>query len=596
VDAWLVGPIAVLLILTALPGVEPPAGGLSVRLPSSAPLRSERTDALSGVPSGIERTEALPDRTSADPVSAPPPSGRPPAPAASSGASLASRAGSDTLVASFVSMPADVDVGTTVTLTGTAWGGAGPYEAFWSLQLGNITVGWSLRWTAPNVTRPVDVLFEVRDRTGESASVSATIHVVPAPFLEIASSGGLGDVGRPFLFAANLSGGAGPFRVDWSLSGGASNGSTVVPFDGTYELAVVPVAAGPVWVLGTVLDAWNRSFEGVTPIGRATALPTLAPAGVPFAEVGYATPVSIEVADGTPPFAWSVVPAPGVSAESPSQGSIPADGPISLLVTFDEAGSCVLPVSVVDASGVAVSTNVTVTVSAGLNLTVALGSSDPVAGAGVPVRATVSGGLPPFQYRLALSDDESSEGNLSDAGVVTWTAEPASAGYLTLRGSVTDATGRTANVSFTLYVAASGSLPAAPSGAPGSSASAGLLAGAVAGALLSLLGGFAIRRWVRWPRRRPVDGSADRAGRSAVRELLAGSEEGLDRSTLELLAEERHIPPDQLAAAVAAWQRAGRVRVDDEGDGHEVLRWVAASPSADPPTGTTPTTDAAEAG
>jgi hypothetical protein len=595
VDPWLVGPVAALLILTAAPAFVPDPGGFPYLGRHESVSLAPATGRMADLPVFADTTPSPPARaavgagepelrTGSGPNLSPP---EPPAP------SVTFDTGS--LVASLDSVPASVDVGVTVTLTGSASGGTGPYQPYWSLETGNVSAGWSIRWTAPDVERTVPVLFGVRDGAGTLASTTAMIHVVADPFLELSGAGDLGDVGVPFFFQANLSAGDGPFTVDWTVPGGASNGSAVVPSDGTYDLAVVPNAPGPVWVLGSVVDAWNRSFNGLAPVGRATPPPSLTPASVPFAEVGYPTPVAIEVADGTPPFAWSVAPVVGVTAEAPADGSIGSDGAIALTVTFDRTGTIVLPVSVVDGSGVTVSANVTVTVASGLNLSVVLGTSDPVAGATVPVHATISGGLPPYGYRLSLSDAETCVGNESDPGTVTWTAAPVSGGYLTLRGSVTDATGRTANVTFTVYVAPAGSAPTPVPLAGGPSATSGwLLGGTLAGAVLALVGGFAVRRWVHWPRRSPGGAASPGAGRSVVRELLAGAEDGVDRSTLELLAGERHLSSEDLTAALSAWQAAGKVRIDDDGEGREVVRWVAAPPSPGAPADPAPPSDPAE--
>jgi hypothetical protein len=46
-----------------------------------------------------------------------------------------------------------------------------------------------------------------------------------------------------------------------------------------------------------------------------------------------------------------------------------------------------------------------------------------------------------------------------------------------------------------------------------------------------------------------------------------------------LLAEERHLSADDVTTALAAWQRAGRVRLEEADDGREVVRWVAPSPA-----------------
>ncbi|MCI4361843.1 MAG: hypothetical protein L3J77_01420 [Thermoplasmata archaeon] len=480
------------------------------------------------------------------------------------------------LTVSIVRAPSTVDSGVDVTLTGTALGGDPPYTPEWSVGIGTLESGWSIQWTTPSVAGSLLVLFEVRDRANVVATTTATIHVVPGPFLELSGPGVLGDVGLPLLFTVNVSGGVGPFSVHWSSVNGPSNGSATVPVDGVYTGAVVPDSAGPVWVTGSVVDAWNRSSSGTAPVGRATAPPSLTPTSVPFAEVGYPTPVSVGVADGTPPFTWSVPAVAGVSDQSTSGGTLGADGIVAFSVTFDHGGNFSLPIQVVDAAGAVDATNVTVTVAGGLNVTVSLGSPMVAAGQPVDIVASIGGGLPPYAYRFALSDDEETSGNVSVAGPVRWVATPAASGYLTLRGSVTDGTGRTANVTVTLYVAppSPGTVVSVP-GADGSGPAA--VAGAVAGVALALVGGFVVRRWWRWPLRRPSPTPPGQADRAVVRELLAEADDGMDRATLELLAEERQLSSAAVAAALTAWQRAGRVRVEEADDGREVVRWVSPS-------------------
>ncbi|MCI4367638.1 MAG: hypothetical protein L3K08_07795, partial [Thermoplasmata archaeon] len=568
VDIPLAGPVAVLLVLLALP----------LALPSSLPVGAVAGPAISGhsdslAPGGAHREGASPALTTRTVVSAHP---RGPSPDGSLPRS-ASQEASDGLTVSIVSMPSTVDTGVTVTLVGQALGGEPPYTPEWSLRLGSVTSGWSVPWTSPNSPQTVNVIFEVQDRSNWVVTALGTIHVVASPFLELSGPVGLGDVGLPFLFHANVTGGVGPFALRWSLVNGSSNGSSTVPADGTYTGAVVPEGPGPMWVVGSVVDSWNRSFAATSPLGRATAPPSLIPASVPYAEVGYRTPISVGVADGTPPFVWSAAAVAGVSSESPADGTLASDGAIDLAVTFDHGGNYSLPLRLEDGSGAVVETNVTVAVAGGLNLSVVLASSTAVAGQPVGIVATISGGLPPYSYRIALSDNEQSAGNVSLPGPVRWDATPASAGYLTLRASVTDGTGRAANVTVTLYVAtaAAGNL-LGPAATGGSDALA--FAGLGVGAGAALVGAFVVRRWWRWPKRAPPADPAERAGRTVIRELLAEADEGIDRATLDLLAEERHLTPNDVAGALASWQRAGRVRVEEAEDGREVVRWVATSP------------------
>ena len=570
VDVSLAGSIVALLFVLALPALAPSAPGSTTfsddRNAPSASAASLGPDASPPHAPRAVGSAVLPEFGRA--AGAPPSSSTPVAPA-----TRTLLPASDGLTVGIQSSPAVVDAGVSTDLVGFAFGGSGPYQPYWSLATGQLSPGWSIRWTAPEQPTSVNALFEVRDHAGILGEATSTIRVVAAPFLEVGGSAGVGDVGAPFLFPVNLTGGVGPFQVHFRLLAGSSNSSIIAPSDGNWTGAVVPANPGPVWVLGSVTDADNQSFTAVSPVGRASAPPTLSATSVPFAEVGYPTPLPVSIADGTPPFAWSAVLVPGVSAVTPAAGTLPEDGPVPLSATFDRAGLYALPLRVVDGSGVSVSTNLSVNVSAGLNISVSTGTGSPVAGAPLALVATVGGGLPPYSYRMTLSDNELASGNTSAAGRIAWTATPVAAGYLVVKGTVTDSSGRAANATFTLYVS-----PAADrSGSSGGlSTGAGLLAlgGAGAGAFLVVFGAIAVRRWLR---RRPATGTAAGApdgARSAVRELLAEADDGIDRSTLGLLAEERGVGGAELDTALAEWQRAGRIQVDDDGEGRRIVRWV----------------------
>jgi hypothetical protein len=478
------------------------------------------------------------------------------------------------LLAMIVNPPSVVDVGTTIAFQGAATGGTPPYEGFWGVNVGNVVDGMAFTWNFTGSSSPVVVWFEVRDHGGSVAQTSTTLHVVRPPELAMEGMDALGDVGVPLPFTLTVSGGVPPFRIDCTSPNGSSTSVSTATEDGNVTAAVVPESVGPVWVVGTVTDADERSASAVLPVGQATALPVLVATSVPSAEVGYPTAIPVAVEGGVPPFAWSTAALAGVSDVAPSSGSVGADGPIPLTVTFDGPGTYELPVSIVDATGLVARTNVSVNVSAGLNLTLTPSTASPDAGAALALRMLIGGGIPPYAYRISLSDNEGTSGTASASGPLTWSATPVAAGYLTVRGVVTDATGRSANVTFTIWVSGGGAVEG--SGTPASSSSLGgiALASALAGAVVSLFGAFAVRRWLGRLRGPAASAPSDGAGPRVVREILAECEDGIDRATLELLAEERHVGAAEVAAALATWQRAGRVRVAPDDDGHEVVRWV----------------------
>jgi len=52
---------------------------------------------------------------------------------------------------------------------------------------------------------------------------------------------------------------------------------------------------------------------------------------------------------------------------------------------------------------------------------------------------------------------------------------------------------------------------------------------------------------------------------------------------------------EQLGSALDYWRRAGRVRIGDDGDGRELVRWVAAPPTPEPTSVPTSTDESAGA-
>ncbi|MCI4367561.1 MAG: hypothetical protein L3K08_07405, partial [Thermoplasmata archaeon] len=222
--------------------------------------------------------------------------------------------------------------------------------------------------------------------------------------------------------------------------------------------------------------------------------------------------------------------------------------------------------------------NGTVRVLAGPVVHLASSVSGGTEGHPLPLVGTIEGGVGPYAYEFALSDQETAVGNVSRTGELYWNATPNVAGSLDARLRVTDALGNQVDASMTLSIAA---VPP-PTGLPPTSSSPtgpGLATSTSIGSWVLGLGGIAVAAGVylfpRWRRRqgRERRGGSDSQALGAIRRILRGTD-GLERETLYFLAEEEGLTQPAAASAIERWQRAGRVRIDVGLEGQDLIQWT----------------------
>ena len=477
---------------------------------------------------------------------------------------------------------ARVDSGVPFRLAASVANGIGSALIDWNDSRGDAGAGpsWTLNLSTAGV---VEVAARATDSRGNTATASAWIEVLPGLNVSVRVPSGPIDLGEAAALTINLTGGSPPFQVAASA---LPTGSTFVLQGLTQRSvlgALLPGLVGPFWAEVSATDALGARCVETVPAGVVTRQPyltvnltsSLVEAGVPVGLVAM-------IVGGAPPFAWSLSTTGGIAEGTPLQGTLARPGPFAWTGSFATAGSTIVEVSVEDAGGTVVEWNTTVLVRAALSVALVPRSMNRTVGAPLPLTATVRGGAGPYNLTFAASDGEFGGTNLSSPGLAGWAAHPSSPGPFAVQLLVTDASGRNEQAWTNLTLVAPPAAPAGPDRAnatpspvgtapPGFSADFGSALGAVLGVgLLVGVGWFLLRgrRLVR----RPTEAGRTPESARIVRRLLREND-GVDRETLQLLAEEEGVAPASVDSLLRRWEAAGCVRHEPGEEDEELYHW-----------------------
>ena len=364
----------------------------------------------------------------------------------------------------------------------------------------------------------------------------------------------------------DVNGGVPPFNVTWSVVGTGANGSLNVPADGDTYLALRSTVVGALLLSVTVLDALGARSPPVE--DELDVLPTL----VAWANLRSASGTSSEalnvsgsVAEGAPPFDWTVVPGSTPLNSTPGSGLLVGPGTFDWNATSRAEGTLRVSVVVVDGDGAVAVLNLTVALVAHVNISAGV---DPIAPGLVDLRLTVTGGAPPFSYRWVDGGGEAWNGSLTDDGTAEVREHTAFSGNCSFQVSVVDAWGVSDHSRIDGIIVVP--TQAAVAGPVVDDATLWTMGAALAvGALgLSI---FLLRR------RRPGEVPAPPDPVTVLREAIEPSD-GVDRGLVEMLAEERGVPLELARATLQRLKAEGAVRSGRGSDGEEVLAWVDSPP------------------
>ena len=399
--------------------------------------------------------------------------------------------------------------------------------------------------------------------------------VAPPLALNVSPPGVMGEVGRPTVFTARLSGGVPPFLLSWRLAGNSSVQQESAFVDGSVLLPVWPSEAGTYALTVTVEDAL-----GVLVAAGTASLPVNPPLNVVASADrilslgGAVVRVSAAVSQGTAPFLWWVLPAVDPIDESPPNGTLGSVDSFSWNGTLAREGNSTVSIVVVDGAGAVGWESVAVP------LVPELGAmADATAASGGPGRAlrlnvSILGGLPPFDLWVNSSDSEEWNRSLNVDGAYSFLLPTNDSGPVSLGLNLRDGLG--AEWVDTLSVEFPPSRTPPNASLPLNATSSELLSNSAWGLLALLLvvatagGAYALFR-----RRghRPAGEAASTADPVAVLRRILEPAEGADRATVELMAEEAGVPFDVARTTIDRLVSEGSIRSESGPDGEEVLAW-----------------------
>ncbi len=431
-----------------------------------------------------------------------------------------------------------------------------------------------------------EITFEVVPSGGTPPPATATLS------LPVRSSLGLGvhlpdpstEVGQPAIVAVEVSGGVPPFHVQWGLEGDANGSHTTLSTDGTLLVPVDPAVSGSFGVSVVVEDALGFEVRNSSAqLAVDGALNVSVTVSCSIRAAGPTVLLTGTVTQGVAPFLWFVVPGLPPANSSTPEGNLSVVSGFEWTGTLPYEGNSSITVGVIDSGGAFWWTDRPLKLVAPLEvsgqLTVVPGDPSP----SLVLNLTLEGGLPPFA--LWANSTSRPEGNASAPldGSYSWSWPTNGTGNVREEIVVVDRLGVRWSENATVHfpTVAPGSPPSdsppptVPSPPAASAAGTGGAAvtaevGGIVTLVLVAVGGFAWYRRRRGRARTPPPPAPEPV--TVLRRIIEPAD-GIDRATVELLAEEAGVSLPTTRATLERLVSEGRLRSETGADGEEVYAW-----------------------
>lgn len=453
-------------------------------------------------------------------------------------------------------------------------GGPGPNESF------------SCAFASPGLAEVEYEVIPINDGY-PATEATLTLPVVSPLAVSVRLDGNPEEVDRPTVASVNLSGGVAPFSLSWQLSSNASEQTATVTEDGLVVVSVWPQQPGTFGLTVRVVDALGTEVEnGSVRLSVDSSLNASANVAGVLGPAGSVVHVAGSVPGGQAPFVWFVAPASVPSNESPTNGTLSTVSIFSWSGTLPYEGRSSVTVGVVDADGAFWWATYPVGLVPPLVVSAALGTNRTNGSAVLSLNLTVEGGLPPFALWTNGTEGLSRNGSLPTDTTLRWSFVVNRSGPFEFNTTVLDRLGARAysNTSATVSLSATPP-PPSPSPAPPPPSRAGtaenettdsafLVAG---GSVVAVLLAASVAFLWRWHKRRPAPSVVPPDPVAVLREIIEPAD-GAERSTVELLAEERGIPLETVRSTLDRLITDGTVRAETGSDGEEVVAWSSLGP------------------
>jgi len=476
---------------------------------------------------------------------------------------------------------AAADLGVPYPMNATVVGSISPTIGFlWTDTLGQTGTGAVFVLVAEVITN-VSVTVTAFLSNGTGLSASSSVPVVGDPSVTLSAPGGTGDVGAPFPVDLHVAGGVDPFSLKWGIGSGALGNDSTKDSGGAFRVWVVPNATGTIVVTAQVEDFWGASDNATAGVGDA--YPPLACSvslSSPLAEVGLPLTAQLNVEGGAPPVTWSLSTSASAWNATPYSGVRNAGDPTAWSGTFETPSNVSLLLRASDASGSTSEGNASLTVLPALE--VALLGSPPLAENGsATILGMVRGGAAPYTVIWSVSGTTLAQDRVTTEGNVAWIIPSAEVLDRIVAITVTDSLLVSSRASFVFVAGPPVAWPGNSTGASSAPASnSGALTGLSLGGIVLVAlvaSGVASVLWFRRSgrRKRSSQTPAHDPGALGVVHRLLESSPGLERETLEMMAQEEGVSTEAVAAAIDRGTKDGRIRVEEEEDGQAFLHWVS---------------------
>jgi hypothetical protein len=341
-------------------------------------------------------------------------------------------------------LPSD-SVGVPYTVTLAAAGGSSPYT--WAVSAGGLPGGLVLDansgaiFGTPTASGSFNFTIKVTDRASNSTvkafgiTVAAGLTISTAPVLPN------GAIGATYAQPLDAAGGAAPYH--WSITGGTlPAGLTLDASSGV--ISGMATASGSFTFTVQVVDSASAMATKAFSLAISASLTITTPGTLPNGLIGTPYSLTFGVAGGTGPYQWVVAAGtvPGGLTLSSVTGAITGT-PVS-------AGTFSFTVTVSDSAGHQTSQQFSLTIASGLVISTPVELPAGSVGSGYSLALTAAGGTPPFRWALAAGSNLPPGLGLSPGGVIS--GKPTSNGAFKFTIQVTDNTGATASVQFSLSV------------------------------------------------------------------------------------------------------------------------------------------------
>jgi hypothetical protein len=357
-----------------------------------------------------------------------------------------------------------VTVGISTNLTVVASGGTGVLSySYTGLPSGCGTRNTSVLQCTPTASGVFPVRARVTDQVGGSVALIVNLTVnARTSIVEFHASPNPIDEGQTSLLWANVTGGTSPYTYSWvNLPFGCHSADV-------QSLSCTPATTGTFNFTARVADHFGVAVVGALNL-TVNTLPYILSSGIAplTTDAGVRVTLYTNVSGGTAPFSYAFSNLPG--------GCTPAGGAVATC-TPTQTGKFEINVTVTDAAGMSISTDVNLTV--GADPTVASFTASPHGidlGQSIRLATVVNGGVAPYLYQYSGLPT-----GCAGAAGPSILCTPAVAGSPLVTVTVKDAWAVVAKSTLTLYVNASPTIQSL-SATPGSLAPGAQLTFAVEG-------------------------------------------------------------------------------------------------------------------